>query len=204
MFGVKHHLVPGFQLHFHGSELLGEVAGRSLQQAPCHVHSHLLPGTLGKGYACTQSAAIFAIASLNASCSIEDGTESPFCPSVSNTVSSTGMMLPAYSMKDTSMSSRSPCTFAVPATRVFFGTTMFPACMVQAAGVSPPAVRQGLVLVDAGGYRVLSHSVARAHRRVEAVVAWLAVRPDEVGIAHGLLFIIRLIYSCRIHSFSFI
>ena len=33
--GVKHHLVPGFQLHFHGSELLGEVAGRSLQQSPC-------------------------------------------------------------------------------------------------------------------------------------------------------------------------
>ena len=43
--------------------------------------------------------------------------------------SSTGMMLPAYSIEDTSMSSRSPCTFAVPATRVFFGTTMFPACM---------------------------------------------------------------------------
>ena len=48
-------------------------------------------------------------------------------------------------------------------------------------------VRQCLVLVDAGGYRVLSHSVARAHRRVETVVAWLAVSPDKVGIAHGLL-----------------
>ena len=48
-------------------------------------------------------------------------------------------------------------------------------------------VRQRLVLVDAGGYRVLSHSVARAHRRVETVVAWLAVSPDKVGIAHGLL-----------------
>lgn len=48
-------------------------------------------------------------------------------------------------------------------------------------------VRQRLVLVDAGGYRVLSHSVARAYRRVEAVVSWLAVSPDEVGIAHGLL-----------------
>ena len=48
-------------------------------------------------------------------------------------------------------------------------------------------VHQRLVLVDAGGYRVLSHSVARAYRRVEAVVSWLAVSPDEVGIAHGLL-----------------
>ncbi len=56
MFGVKHDPVAGFQLHFHGSELLGEVAGRSLQQSPCHVHSHLLPGTLGKGNACTQPA----------------------------------------------------------------------------------------------------------------------------------------------------
>ena len=56
MFGVKHHPVPGFQLHFHGSELLGEVAGRSLQQAPCHVHSHLLPGTPCKGNACAQPA----------------------------------------------------------------------------------------------------------------------------------------------------
>jgi hypothetical protein len=41
-------------------------------------------------------------------------------------------------------------------------------------------------LVDAGGYRVLSHSVPRAYCRVEAVVSWLAVSPDEVGIAHGL------------------
>ena len=48
-------------------------------------------------------------------------------------------------------------------------------------------VRQRLVLVDAGGYRVLSHSVARAYRRVEAVVSWLAVSTDEVGIVHGLL-----------------
>ena len=47
-------------------------------------------------------------------------------------------------------------------------------------------VNQGLVLVDAGGYRVPAHSVARAYRRVEAVVPWLAVRPDEVRIAHGL------------------
>ena len=48
-------------------------------------------------------------------------------------------------------------------------------------------VHQRLVLVYAGGYRVLSHSVPRAYRRVEAVVSWLAVSPDEVGIAHGLL-----------------
>ena len=41
--------------------------------------------------------------------------------------------------------------------------------------------------MDAGGYRIPSHSVARAYRRVEAVVSWLAVSPDEVGIAHGLL-----------------
>ena len=48
-------------------------------------------------------------------------------------------------------------------------------------------VRQGLVLVYAGCYRVPAHSVARAYRRVEAVVSWLAVSPNEVGIAHGLL-----------------
>ena len=47
-------------------------------------------------------------------------------------------------------------------------------------------VNQRLVLVDAGGYRIPAHSVTRAYRRVEAVVAWLAVRPDKVGIAHGL------------------
>ena len=41
--------------------------------------------------------------------------------------------------------------------------------------------------MDAGGYRVPAHSVARAYRRVEAVVSWLAVSPDEDGIAHGLL-----------------
>ena len=56
MFGIQHDFIACFQLHFHGSELLGEVAGRSLQQSPCHVHSHLLPGTLGKGNACTQPA----------------------------------------------------------------------------------------------------------------------------------------------------
>ncbi len=86
------------------------------------------------------------------------------------------------------MSSRSPCTFAVPATRVFFGTTMFPACMGSSSRsfTACPSVR-GLVLVYAGGYRVPAHSVARAYRRVEAVVSWLAVSPDKVGIAHGLL-----------------
>lgn len=57
MFGVKHHLVPGFQLYFYSPELFRKIAGRPLQQAPCHVHSHLLPGTPCKGNACTQSAA---------------------------------------------------------------------------------------------------------------------------------------------------
>ena len=57
MFGVKHDFIACFQLYFHGSELLGEVAGRTLQQAPCHVHSHLLPGTPCKGNTCTQPAA---------------------------------------------------------------------------------------------------------------------------------------------------
>ena len=48
-------------------------------------------------------------------------------------------------------------------------------------------VRQRLVLMDAGGYRVPAHCVTRSYRRVEAVVAWLAVSTDKIGIAHGLL-----------------
>ena len=39
----------------------------------------------------------------------------------------------------------------------------------------------------AGGYRVPAHCVTRSYRRVEAVVAWLAVSTDKIGIAHGLL-----------------
>ena len=48
-------------------------------------------------------------------------------------------------------------------------------------------VRQRLVLMDAGGYRIPAHCVTRSYRRVEAVVAWLAVSTDKIGIAHGLL-----------------
>ena len=44
-------------LHFHGAELLGEVARCALHQPPCNVHRHLLPGVLRKGDACAQPAA---------------------------------------------------------------------------------------------------------------------------------------------------
>lgn len=48
MFGVKHDFIACFQLYFYSSELLGKIAGRSLQQAPCHVHSHIVGLRVGE------------------------------------------------------------------------------------------------------------------------------------------------------------
>ena len=176
MFGVKHHLVPGFQLHFHGSELLGEVAGRSLQQSPCHVHSHLLPGTLGKGNACTQPASDIRHSFVERFLLHRGRDGKPLLP--------VRVEHGEFHRDDVSRilyrGHQYVETFALYLCRTRHKGILRDDDAARLHGFKQSEfyrlpVRQRLVLMDAGGYRVPAHCVTRSYRRVEAVVAWLAV-----------------------------
>ena len=67
---------------------------------------------------------MLAAISLTASISMEPGMKMPSWPSLSNTESSTGMIVPPYSIEETMMPSRSPCTLAAPTMTVFLGITI--------------------------------------------------------------------------------
>ena len=64
---------------------------------------------------------MLAAISLTALTSIEFGMKMPSCPSLSNTASSTGMIVPMYSSEVISTPRRSPCTRAAPTTIVLRG-----------------------------------------------------------------------------------
>ena len=55
LFGVKHHLIIRFQVYFYRSEILSKILRTALHQASYNIHCDLLPGTLRKGNAHTQS-----------------------------------------------------------------------------------------------------------------------------------------------------
>ncbi len=92
---IEHDLVPGFQMHFHGTHLLGDVLARALYQPLAQVGGELRPGIGGDIDAATQRAAhVGGNLPLTAFISIEFGMKMPGCPSVSYTASSTGIIVP--------------------------------------------------------------------------------------------------------------
>ena len=159
-----------------------------MQQSPCHVHSHLLPGTLGKGNACTQPASDIRHSFVERFLLHRGRYGKPLLP--------VRVEHGEFHRDDVaSVLNRGHQyvePFALHLCRPRHKGILRHNDISRLHGFEQPQfhrlpVHQRLVLVYAGGYRVLSHSVPRAYRRVEAVVSWLAVSPDEVGIAHGLL-----------------
>ena len=152
MFGVKHHLVPGFRLPFPIWDLFG-VSRTFLTAILVTSIATCCPALWAKDMLVPSPLPIFAIASLNASCSIEDGTESPFArpcrdgefhrDDVASVLNRGHQYVRA--VRPAPLPSRH---------KGFFGTTIFPACMGSSSRsftACPVHQRFGLV-VDAGGY----------------------------------------------------
>ena len=111
LFGVKHYLIVRFQVYFYRSEFFARYCDPPCIKPLVISIATCCPALCAKEMLVPSPAPIFAIASFAASCSSDEGTESPFARHCRKRQSSTGMILPAYSSEDTSMSSRSPVHF---------------------------------------------------------------------------------------------
>ncbi len=180
--------VPGFQLHFHGSELLGEVAGRSLQQSLVTSIATCCPALWAKEMLVPSPLPIFAIASLNASCSIEGRDGQPLLPvRVEHGEFHRDDVASVLNRGHQYVKPLALHLCPSPPRGYSSATTMFPACMGSSSRsfTACPSVRVWSWWMQAATV-FFPIALPSAYCRVEAVVSWLAVSPDEVGIAHGL------------------